>query len=233
VREINNPTFVIPSIRTEGLSERVAAVSVEGTMRRVAVIVGLCALLFPLAAWANGIDLTNEYGTVIITTAGVVTTGSHLMSFDGIPVPRGRAMGSVSFSTGAFTGASIWTGGTFSSTNSSFIVTGIGNLGQPKGVIFSGAFVGPISWTVVSHTKWDYVFKLSGEIRGQIWTGRVVTGTTTQTIYAYKNQWSIDHDGGIHLGNSHLVVPEPGTLGLLGMGLIVVAGTMRRKFFGS
>jgi hypothetical protein len=186
-----------------------------------------------MAAWADGINLTNADGTVIITNAGVVTTGSHLMSFNGIFAPTARAMGSVSFSTGAFTGASIWTGGTFSSTNSSFIVTGIGNLGQPKGVIFSGAFVGPIAWTVVSHTKWDYVFTLSGTIRGQIWTGRVVTGTTTQTIYAYKNQWSIDHDGGIHLGNTKLTVPEPGTLGLLGMGLIAIAGAMRRKFFGS
>jgi hypothetical protein len=70
------------------------------------------------------------------------------------------------------------------------VTSGGGGYGQPpKGIIFSGAFVGPISWTLVSHTgKWDYVFTLSGNLQGQLWTGRTVTGTTTQTIYMYKNQ---------------------------------------------
>src|ERR1019366_1872646 len=57
-------------------------------------------------------------------------------------------------------------------------------------------------------------------------------GTTTQTIYAYKNQWVVDHQGGIHLGNSNPAVPEPGTLGLLATGLIGMAGSIRRKFLG-
>jgi len=202
-------------------------------MRRVAVMFGLLALLLPMAAWADGIDLTNQFGTVTITNAGIVSRGSELMSFNGIKAPRGRSLGSVNFSTGALASGSIWSGGTFSSAGSSFIVTGVGGYGQPKGVIFSGAFVGPISWTVVSQTgRNNYVFALSGKIQGQLWTGRTVSGTTTQTIYAYKNQWVHDNKGGIHLGSTHLV-PEPGTLGLLGTGLIVVAGTMRRKLFGS
>jgi len=156
------------------------------------------------------------------------------MSYDGIVAPHGRSLGSVSFSTGAFTGASIFSGGTFSSVGSTFIVTsGGGHYGQPpKGTIFSGSFVGPISWTLVSQTgKFMYNFTLSGTIYGMLYTGRDVTGTTTQNITLYKNQWSQDHMGLIRLGNSHLNVPEPGTLGLLGTGLIAMAGTIRRKLF--
>jgi hypothetical protein len=202
-------------------------------MKRIAVLLGLCALLLPMAAWASGIDITNQFGTVTITNAGIVSNGSQLKSYGGLTALSGHALGSVSFSTGALTSGDIWSGGTFSSVGSSFIITSAVNVGQlHKGVIFSGAFVGPISWTVVSHTgTYNYVFALSGTIRGML-NGRIVTGTTTQTILAYKNQWVLDHRGGIHLGTTNLAVPEPGTLGLLGTGLIAVAGTVRRKLFG-
>ncbi len=186
-----------------------------------------------MAAWASGIDITNQFGTVTITNAGIVSRGFQLKSYGGLTALPGHALGSVSFSTGALTSGDIWSGGTFSSVGSSFIITSAVNVGQlHKGVIFSGAFVGPISWTVVSHPgTYNYVFALSGTIRGML-NGRIVTGTTTQTILAYKNQWVLDHRGGIHLGTTNLAVPEPGTLGLLGTGLIAVAGTVRRKLFG-
>jgi len=204
-------------------------------MRRIAVILSVCALLLPMAAWASGIDLTNMNGTVNVTTAGVISKGSHLHSFNGIVAPSGKALGSVDFSTGGLMSGDIFTGGTFSSAGSSFVVTsGGGGYGQPpKGNIFSGAFVGPIDWTLVSHTgKFTYNFTLSGTVYGLLYTGRNVTGTTKQNITLYKNQWNQDQTGMIHLGNSNLGVPEPGTLGLLGTGLIAVAGTMRRKLFG-
>ena len=186
-----------------------------------------------MAAWADGMDFTNQFGVVTITNAGIVSSRSELKSFDGVTAPRGRALGSVYFSTGALTSGGIWTGGTFSSKGSSFLVTCAGNYGQPKGVVFSGAFVGPISWTLVSHGQYYYVFTLSGTIKGELYTGRMVTGTTTQSIYAYQNQWFRDQKGGVSLGNTKLSVPEPGTLGLLGTGLLALAGTMRRKLLRS
>lgn len=201
-------------------------------MRRLLIALGLWALLMPLAARADGIDLTNRFGTVIFTDAGVVSRGSELLGFNGITAPPGRALGMLKFTTGALVSGDLWSGGTFSSVGSSFVVTsGGGGYGQPaKGIIFSGVFVGPISWTLSSHPgPWTYLFTLSGKITGQLWDGRNVTGTTTQSIFAYKNQWMHDHQGGIANGNANLGVPEPGTLGLLGTGLIAMAGTLRRK----
>jgi PEP-CTERM motif len=203
-------------------------------MKRLAMILGIWAMLMPIAAWADGIDLTNRFGTVLFTNAGVVSKGSQLQSFNGIFAPPTHALGSVKFSTGALVSGDLWNGGTFSSVGSSFVVTSAGGgYGQPpKGIIFSGTFVGPITWTLVNHPgTFDYVFTLSGTIKGQLWNGRTVSGTTTQTIYAEKNQWLHDHQGGVHAGSSNLAVPEPGTLGLMGTGLLGVIGSMRRKLF--
>jgi hypothetical protein len=166
----------------------------------------------------------------------------NLYAFNGISSAKGSALGSVGFSTGAFTGSSLWSDGTFSSAGSKFNIIGQGKwltalLGKPakgKVELFNGSFVGAISWTVVSAVHANYVFDLSGTIAGTLWNGMAMTGTTTQTIYAFTDQWPTDHKGGIHLGTTQLSpVPEPGTLGLLGTGLIAVAGTMRRKLMGS
>ena len=195
-------------------------------MRKIAVVLGLCTLLLPVAAWADAIDFGNNFGTVSITSAGIVSAGAELVGFNGISAPRGHSLGSVSFSTGALTSGSIFGGG------SSFIVTGVGKYGQPKGIIFDATFVGPIHWVLVSQPgKFDYVFRLSGVVEGTLYTGRVVSGITHQTITVHPNQWSQDHLGSLGGGKTTFGVatPEPGTLGLFGAGLIVLAGAARRK----
>jgi hypothetical protein len=198
-------------------------------MRRV-VVLALLALALPMAAWASGIDLTNQFGTISISTSGISSKGSELTAFNGFSAPKNHSMGSVSYTTGALLTGSIKSGGTFDSAGSSFLVVGNGKYGVPvKGTLFSGSFVGPITWTLVSqvHSKVEYT--LSGNISGQLYTGRTVTGTTTQNIYSSVGQLS-NGIGHIQLGNSHLnSTPEPGTLGLLGTGLLGIAGTFRRK----
>lgn len=210
-------------------------------MRRIAVVVGLCALLLPMAAWADGIDLTNQFGTVTISNSGISTIGSELMSWGKFQASKGHSLGTVSFTTGAFTSGGIWTGGTLSATGSTFNVVGVGlwakkltQQSQSPIALFTGSFTGPITWTMVSHTgKYAYVFTLSGDLYGMMYTGRNVTGNTTQTIVAYQNQWYKDGKGGIRLGGTTLNTPEPGTLVLFGTGLIALAGTVRRKLFRS
>jgi len=202
-------------------------------MRRVLFVLALLALVLPIVARADGIDLTNKYGTVTILSSGITSRGSELRSFNGIQAPAGHSLGYVNFGTGALDSGSLWTGGTFSSTGSFFIVTGKGNYGEPKGVIFNGAFVGEISWTLIASNRQFHEYLLTGALQGQLWTGRVVTGTTTQDIYTYWNQEKVDHKGEIHFGSTHLNTPEPGTLGLLGLGLVAMAGAFRRKLFGA
>jgi hypothetical protein len=212
-------------------------------MRRIAVVLGLCALLLPPAAWSDSI-WTNQFGSVTITNAGIASTGSELMSFFGVTALPGHSLGSVSFSTGSLTSGSIWSGGTFAGgLASSFDVLGVGPWAkaitgcpscQNPITLFVGSFVGPIKWTVITHTgKYDYVFKLSGVVSGELYGGRFVEGYMTQTIDVDQNQWFQNHKGDIRSGNVNFSVsgPEPGTLGLFATGLIVIGGAMRRKLF--
>ena len=196
-------------------------------MRRVLVL-ALLALALPMAAWADGIDLVNKFGTISISAGGITSTGSQLKQFNGVVAAPGHSLGSVSFSTGALIGGSIQTGGTFSDVGSSFVVTGKGPQVPHKGTIFSGAFVGPVSWTLVSQNGQSLTYTLSGAIQGTLWNGRFVTGTTTQTITSTNGQIRLGI-GHIKMGETFLT-PEPGTLGLLGTGLVAIAGMLRRKF---
>jgi hypothetical protein len=197
-------------------------------MRRVLVL-ALLALALPMAAWADGIDLVNKFGSISISAAGITSTGSQLKQFNGIVAAPGHSLGSVSFSTGALIGGSILTGGTFSDVGSSFVVIGKGPQVPHKGTIFSGAFVGPVSWTLVSQSGQSLTYTLSGTIQGTLWNGRFVTGTTTQTIVSTNGQIALGI-GHIRVGNTGILTPEPGTLGLLGTGLVAIAGMLRRKF---
>jgi|SRR5882672_3419679 len=197
-------------------------------MRRVLVL-ALLALALPMAAWADGIDIINKLGTVSISAAGITSTGSQLKQFNGVVAAQGHSLGTVSFSTGALISGSIQTGGTFSDVGSSFVIVGKGPQVPHKGTIFSGAFVGPVSWTLVSQNGQTLTYELSGTIQGTLWNGRFVTGTTTQTIISTNGQLRLGI-GHIRVGNSRFLTPEPGTLGLLGTGLVAIAGMLRRKF---
>jgi hypothetical protein len=197
-------------------------------MRRVLVL-ALLALALPMAAWADGIDLVNKFGSISISAAGITSRGSQLKQFNGVVASPHRSLGSVSFSTGALVSGSILTGGTFSDAGSSFVVIGRGNQVPHKGTIFSGTFVGPITWTLVSQQGQSLTYELSGTIQGTLWNGRFVTGTTTQTIYSVPAQ-ILGGVGHIRVGNTSILTPEPGTLGLLGTGLVAIAGMLRRKF---
>ena len=95
--------------------------------------------------------------------------------------------------------------------------------------LFTGSFTGPITWTLDSTSKSQSDYTLSGAISGTLWNGRVITGSTTQNIDILNRGQLNQGIGHLTGGTTGLSTPEPATLGLLGTGLLGIAGIFRRK----
>jgi len=216
----------------------------EGINMRRVVVLALLALAIPIAAWASGIDITNQCGTIAISgmagtgglgTIGLTTISSHGSQLTSWNNNTGH-LGLVNYSTGALESGSVSGGGVFAS-GGSFDIIGTGKwaskltgTGCGSGCdLFTGSFSSAVTWTLLSSSKQSASYSLSGSIEGTLYTGRTVTGTTTQDI-TIDNKGQLGKGiGHIGTGGGHINTPEPGTLGLLGTGLLGVAGMFRRK----
>jgi hypothetical protein len=201
---------------------------------RTALLLSVVVSL-PLFAFANSASFQNHGGMLTSNGSSLTLQNSTLNAVTGF---NGGSvfgnLGQLSFTTGALMSGSLAAGGTFAA-GGSFMVMGNGSHGMPSGVLFNGTFSSPVTWTAVfnptggpNHTG-NWTYKLTGTVTGTFSNGKHVTAQFVAFTFDVPKGAQFSGSVRFNSGSGSVAVPEPGTLALMGTGLIGLAYLGFRK----
>jgi hypothetical protein len=169
-------------------------------MRRVALL-ALLALALPTAALASSITDYQNYGSVKAGTATIsgTATSGGSLTYSSRLVAINTTTGNLGTVT-VSTGVLVGGSGSFTFTGGTLKIVNSSNATLFSGTFTSGSVTSAGGFTTIT----GFVGGIAGTVQIALNNSGVISGDT-------------------------IVTPEPGTLGLLGTGLVGLAGIIRRK----
>jgi hypothetical protein len=164
---------------------------------------------------SGGLFMTGSGGSI----------ASTVMQIGGV---QGSNLGTLTLTTGALLTGTLAGGGTFAPGTLTITTSGWNGF---SGTLFSGSFgnaSSPIQWLFIGKVGSFFEYELIGPVSGMWEGGATVGGQTAQLFFNSRTKYN---GGAITLGSgtTGIVVPEPGTVGLMGTGLLGMGLLVRRK----